>query len=120
PYLKKISELTGDNTYLFIERNNKAVCVNTVKGSKMFYINTTEVGDVVNLNQGGAPIAILAHLEEHKKESVIKDLNLTNKETLALKNKLNNVIKKGFYLSDGENFSGTTGVGFPIFNSEQE
>jgi IclR family transcriptional regulator, KDG regulon repressor len=116
PYLKQITELTGDNSYLFIEKNNKAHCIDTVKGDYLVRDTTTELGDTYNLNQGGGPLAMLAFLDYKKKIEVFTELNLNNEELRKLDERLDQIRAQGFSISRGEIYRSAAAIGAPILD----
>ncbi|MGJ9457872.1 IclR family transcriptional regulator [Oceanobacillus sp. CF4.6] len=116
PYLRKITEMTGDNSYLFIEKNNKAHCIDTIKGDYLVRDTTTELGDTLNLTQGGGPIAMLAYFDSNKSEKFFSGLNLGEKQFVKLNDRLNNIRSKGFSLSKGEIYPSAAAIGAPILD----
>ncbi|WP_209123571.1 IclR family transcriptional regulator [Alkalihalobacillus sp. BA299] len=116
PHLKRITELTGDNSYLFIEKNNLAHCIDTVKGDYLVRDTTTELGDTYNLNQGGGPLAMLAFLDNKKKFEVFNALNLSNEEVRKLDDRLDQIRAKGYSISRGEIYRSAAAMGAPILD----
>jgi IclR family KDG regulon transcriptional repressor len=117
-YLQDISNQLEDSSYLFIERNNKAYCIDAVKGSYFIQDATTNIGDVLPLNCGGAPLAILAHTEPGRQSEIINFLNLGNEEKLYLYNRLEVIKTNGYSFSNNEVNLNTAAIGVPIFNHE--
>ncbi|WP_203340180.1 IclR family transcriptional regulator [Planococcus beijingensis] len=114
PYLKKLTDLTGDNSYLFIEKNNMAQCIDIMKGPRMYDESSVELGDTLQLNQGGAPMAIFAHLSALKKEKLLTKLNLEEEEKLI--GQLEVIRKNGYSLSQGDILPHIAAVGAPIID----
>lgn len=119
-YLEKISGVLGDNSYLFIERNNKAHCIKAVKGSYYIQAATTYIGDTLPLNLGGGPLAIFAHLDQEKQSEIIEGFNLTKEETEKLLQRLECIRKQGYSYSTNEVNLKTSAIGVPIFNHKNE
>lgn len=117
-YLISISEALNDNSYLFIERNNKALCVDKIKGKFYIQTNTTYIGDTYPLHIGGGPLAILAHMDLNKQSEIINMLNLSKDKKNSLCNRLELTKRNGYSLSKNEVFPKTAAVGVPIFNHE--
>lgn len=115
-YLTDISNKLGDNSYLFIERNNQAYCIETVKGEYFIQANTTHIGDVLPLNRGGGPLAILAYMDSERQAEVFELLKLSKEKTEALKNRLVRIREKGYSFSSNETYQNTAAIGVPIFN----
>jgi IclR family transcriptional regulator, KDG regulon repressor len=117
-YLKDISNQLEDNSYLFIERNNKAICIDAVKGSYYIQDATTNIGDVLPFNQGGGPLAILAYLESNRQSEIIKSFNMNQEEQRQLYERLDNIRNKGYSFSNNETNVNTAAIGVPVFNHE--
>ncbi|QQK80423.1 IclR family transcriptional regulator [Salicibibacter cibi] len=118
PYLKRMVEETNENAYLFIERNNRAYCVDTIKGGHVINANTTHVGDSYPLHKGGGPLAILASMEKETQNTILSDLELTQDETDELYARLEFFYFNEYSISQNETYKGTVAVGAPIINHE--
>ncbi|WML39727.1 IclR family transcriptional regulator C-terminal domain-containing protein [Neobacillus sp. OS1-2] len=117
-YLQEISSQLEDSSYLFIERNNKAYCIEAVKGSYFIQDATTNIGDVLQLNQGGAPLAILANMEMSRQSEIFDLLNLSPSEIQYFFKRLEIIRNNGYAFSSNEVTLGTAAIGVPIFNHE--
>lgn len=115
PYLKKMTDLTGDNSYLFIEKNNMAQCIDIMKGPRMYDESSVDLGDTLQLNQGGAPMAIFAHLSALKREKLLAKLNLEEEEEKLI-GQLGVIRKNGYSLSRGDIVPHIAAVGAPIID----
>jgi len=120
PYLTKVAGLLGDSCYLFIEKNNQAHCIEAVKGDHFLQDTTTNAGDVLPLNRGGGPIAMLSFFPEERREQLINSFNLTTEETEQLRARIEMTRKNGYSVSRNEVFPDTAAVGAPIFNHAHE
>ena len=116
PYLKKMTDLTGDNSYLFIEKNNMAQCIDITKGPRMHDESSVELGDTLQLNQGGAPMAIFAHLSALKREKSLAKLNLGEEQEEKLIGQLDAIRKNGYSLSRGDILPHIAAVGAPVID----
>ncbi|WP_077211740.1 IclR family transcriptional regulator [Bacillus dakarensis] len=117
-YLQEISNTLEDNSYLFIVRNNKAYCIDAVKGSYYIQDATTNIGDVLPLNIGGGPLAILAYIHMDDQNQIIDSFNLNDEERKELKERLENIRTAGYSFSSNETNLNTSAIGVPIFNHE--
>ncbi|QQK76536.1 IclR family transcriptional regulator [Salicibibacter cibarius] len=118
PYIKKMVEETNENAYLFIERNNRAYCVDTIKGGHVINANTTHVGDSYPLIKGAGPLAILASMERETQNAVLSDLELTQDEIDKLYARLEFIYFNEYSISHNETYKGTVAVGAPVMNHE--
>lgn len=117
-YLQEISNQLEDSSYLFIERNDKAYCIEAVKGSYFIQDATTNIGDVLPLDRGGAPLAILANMERSRQSVILDSLELSNSEKQYFYKRLEIIRNNGYSFSSNEVTLNTAAVGVPIFNHE--
>jgi IclR family transcriptional regulator, KDG regulon repressor len=117
-HLQIISSILEDSSYLFVLRNNKAYCIDTVKGSYYIQDATTNIGDVLPLNIGGGPLAILAYMGLDEQSSIFESFNLSNEKKDALVKRLQEIQIKGYSFSSNETNPDTAAIGVPIFNHE--
>lgn len=119
-YLHSLSKELGDNSYLFIQRNKRALCLDSVKGNFYIETNTTRIGDLLPFNKGGGPLAILSNFDIYTQNESIKDLNLSSEEEVILRQKIEVFRKQGFTISLEEFAPGTGAIGVPIFGVTKE
>ncbi|WP_057915251.1 IclR family transcriptional regulator [Peribacillus muralis] len=115
-YLNWISKELGGISYLFIERNDKALCLDTVKGIQYIQTNSTNVGDLLPFNKGGGPLAMLSHYDLQTQNTIIENLNLSHDEESLLRQKINAFKTKGYAISLEEFSLGTGALGVPIYD----
>ncbi|MGJ9457878.1 IclR family transcriptional regulator [Oceanobacillus sp. CF4.6] len=115
-YLKYISQELGDSTYLFIERDNKAICLDNMMGSYYIQTLTINIGDILPFNKGGGPLVMLAFYPKAKQEKIIDAMNLSKREENALYERLESNYEKGYSLSIGEVYENTAAIGVPVFD----
>lgn len=120
PYLAQASRQLGDNCYLFIERNRQALCIEAVKGDFILQDATTNAGDVLPLNRGGGPLAMLAFMPEDKQESLMRDFDLSPAQLDGLRGRIAATRRNGYSFSSHEVYPDTAAVGTPIFNHAGE
>ncbi|MFD4819880.1 IclR family transcriptional regulator [Peribacillus butanolivorans] len=117
-YLQRVSSTLEDSSFLFLLRNEKAYCIYSVKGSHYILDATTNIGDVLPLNIGGGPLAILANLDIDYQNEIIRTFNLNNGDRNSLIKRLQEVRMNGYSLSRNETNPNTAAIGVPIFNHE--
>lgn len=117
-YLQEISDKLEDNSYFFVQRKNRAYCIEAVKGSYFILDATTNIGDALPLNIGGGPLAILAYIEKSNQLEIISSLNLDEEEKEKLLKRLEATKIAGYSFSQNETHPNTAAVGVPIFNHE--
>lgn len=115
-YLHLISDELGDNSYLFVERNGKALCLDSVKGSYYIQATTTNIGDLLSFNKGGAPLAMLAHFDLTKQDRIMEGLDLSSDKETELRKRLSSIKAAGYSESLQELSPGTGALGVPIFD----
>lgn len=119
-YLLIISKELGDTAYLFVERNGRAYCIDAATGDYFIQSTVVNIGDMIPLNRGGAPVAFLAYLEDTKTKKVIDSLQLSKQEEQKLLKRLDRIKKCGYSFSKEETYLNTAAVGVPIFNHERQ
>lgn len=115
-HLIKISNELGDNSYLFIERNNQAYCIDAIKGGYYIQTNTTYIGDSFPFNRGGGPLALLAYMETSKQQKMVEQFQLNTEEEKLLYDRLELIRNRGYSFSKNETFKKTTAIGVPVFD----
>lgn len=113
-YLNFISMELSDNSYLFIERNNKALCIDNIKGNYYIQTSTTNVGDILPFNKGAGPLAMLAFYSKPKQEEIIQNLSLSNDDEILLRERLSLIVTKGY--AEYEMFPNTAAIGIPVYD----
>jgi IclR family transcriptional regulator, KDG regulon repressor len=120
PYLNKISEITGDNAFLIIEKDYQTYCIDIVKGQHFIIDITIELGEKLHLTEGGAPLAIFANMEANRKLEAIKRMNLTENEAELTLSRLKSIKRDGYayYVFNNDIYPNAASVGSPILNHE--
>lgn len=116
PYLKQLTHLSNENSYLFVYRNKKAYCIEKNVSQNVIQANTTYVGDSIPLHKGGAPSAILASLDVEDNKEIIEKMNHDFKE--SFKKKQSYYKEHGVVISRNETFQGTIAIGAPVYDHE--
>ncbi|WP_368900952.1 IclR family transcriptional regulator [Oceanobacillus oncorhynchi] len=115
-HLESISRRLGDSSYLFVERNGQAMCLDSVKGDYYIQTFTTSIGDSISFNLGGGPQAMFSFFPPSKQEAIIQSLHLTAEEEKKTRKKLEEIKRKGYAFSIGELYQNTAAIGVPIFD----
>lgn len=118
PYLRKMAQSSGENSYLFIERNLRAYCIEKQTADNVIQAVTTHVGDSLPLHLGGGPSAIFASMDPIKQKEVLLDLELEGEVNKKVHKKLQLFEKHGYVISRNETYQGTMAIGAPIYNHE--
>lgn len=118
PYLKKMVEYVGENAYLFIERNDRAYCVEKQTGNNIIQVVTTHIGDSLPLNVGGGPSAIFTSMDSIRQKEVLAGYRLTEEENENIYEKLEFFKRNKYVISINETYNGTVAIGAPVYNHE--
>jgi DNA-binding IclR family transcriptional regulator len=117
PILEGLREATGETAALFVLREEKRICVLELESHHALTI-ARGVGDTGDLAVGASGKAILAFLDEARRDAM---LNLVAKAKRAeLTKALGLVRSRGYATSHGEVFVGAVAVAAPIFNHNGE
>lgn len=119
PILTRLTEQTGDTTFLCLLNNLKAVCLERVEGNGV-QVLSLDVGDVWPLYSGAGPRAILANLEIEKvtQALVLKIDNTQKDESVDYNEVVKEIRKSGYAVSFEDVTVGVFSIGAPIFNYE--
>jgi DNA-binding IclR family transcriptional regulator len=121
PYLKRLSNETGESTNLFIHTNNHAVCIDfEASTSPLAVSNDTGVVYIIHATAGGK--ILLAFMPEALRLKVLSKgtLNAYTPRTLtdinALLAHLQQVRAQGYAVDDEERYVGVRCIAAPIFD----
>jgi DNA-binding IclR family transcriptional regulator len=64
PYLKNISQQTGETSFLIVKDGDGALCVECVEGNNMLRYQFLDVGKKMPLHVGAGPRVLLAHMDD--------------------------------------------------------
>jgi DNA-binding IclR family transcriptional regulator len=124
PRLQELADETGYKVWCVIERQGKAVYLYGVEGESPIKTYARE-GGTTELHYLAAGKAILAHLPEAKRESIIGVDTLPNKTSSTitdpdeLRDELEAVRERGAAYNIGEALEGLNAVGAPITRVEE-
>lgn len=121
PYLRRLMEMSGETTNLFLESDGEAVCIGQIE-SRHAMRAITGVGGRVRLHSSGAGKALLSHMEPSRRNLLLSSMSLTRvtPSTLTdrseLENALQTVRTTGYAIDDEEHALGLRCVAAPLFD----
>lgn len=121
PYLRRLMEMSGETTNLFLESDGEAICIGQIE-SRHAMRAITGVGGRVKLHSSGAGKALLAHMEPTRKALLQSSMNMarvtpsTITDRAALEQSLGDVRGLGFAIDDEEHAMGLRCVAAPMFD----
>lgn len=126
PVLKKLSEITGQTSYILIKSGYEAVGIERVEGHNYLRMLFLEVGKRMPLNLGGGPKVLLAYMSDKEVEDFIENapMEAWTDNTIVEREKLWDEVQKiretGISLSMEDVTVGAAAVGAPIRNTYGE
>lgn len=118
PILEGLREATGETAALFVLREQKRICVLELESHHALTI-ARGVGDTGDITLGASGKAILAYLDEKRRDAILD--KVTNKARRAeLIKALDIVRSRGFATSHGEVIVGAIAFAAPTFNHNGE
>jgi DNA-binding IclR family transcriptional regulator len=118
PILEELRESTGETAALFVLREQKRICVLELESHHALTI-VRGVGDAGVITVGASGKAILAYLDEGRRNAILDQV--TNKTRRAeLVKALNTVRSQGFAMTHGEIIVGAVALAAPTFNYNGE
>ncbi|MEO0821513.1 MAG: IclR family transcriptional regulator C-terminal domain-containing protein [Pseudomonadota bacterium] len=121
PYLRRLMEVSGETTNLFVESDGEAICIGQIE-SRHAMRAITGVGGRVALHASGAGKVLLAHMEPTRRNHLVSSLPLarvtatTITERSRLETSLDEVRSLGYALDDEEHALGLRCVAAPLFD----
>jgi DNA-binding IclR family transcriptional regulator len=115
PVLDRLTEECGETTYLLVYREGRAVCIERIEGIHLLRDLATEVGSVLSMNVGAAPIAMLAHLPEEKRRDYIERC-VSAADRAPLEDELQEVRRRGYSTVMNAIEEGHGGIAAPIYD----
>lgn len=114
PLLDRLRDETGETAALFVLRERKRICVLELESHHALTI-ARGVGDTGDITVGASGKAILAFLEEARRNAIVSQV--ANKSRRAeLSKVLQSVRSLGYAVSQGEVFVGAVALAAPTFN----
>ncbi|MEL6477936.1 MAG: IclR family transcriptional regulator C-terminal domain-containing protein [Pseudomonadota bacterium] len=121
PYLRRLMEMSGETSNLFLESDGEAVCIGQIE-SRHAMRAITGVGGRTRLHSSGAGKALLAFMEPARRKMLMSTLNLTRvtpttiTDREALDAELATVRANGYAIDDEEHALGLRCVAAPLFD----
>lgn len=121
PYLRRLMEMSGETSNLFLESDGEAVCIGQIE-SRHAMRAITGVGGRIELHSSGAGKALLAHMDPARRTLLMSSMNFTRitPSTLAdrpsLEETLQQVRQAGYAIDDEEHALGLRCVAAPLFD----
>jgi DNA-binding IclR family transcriptional regulator len=117
PILEELREATGETAALFVLREQKRICVLELESHHALTI-ARGVGDTGDITLGASGKAILAYLDEGRRDAILDQATKARRAELA--KALETVRSRGFATSHGEVIVGAVAFAAPTFNHNGE
>jgi DNA-binding IclR family transcriptional regulator len=117
PILEALRESTGETAALFVLREQKRICVLELESHHALTI-ARGVGDTGDITLGASGKAILAHLDENRRDAILDQV--TKARRAELTKALELARSRGYAISHGEVFVGAVALAAPVFNHNGE
>ena len=125
PFMKRLTEATGESTALFVIDNMKCICMAREMGSSRLVYSINE-GDYMELHPTAAGRVLLAYADEKFTDKVLNKADmvrftpstLTNKEDI--KKELAAIRHRGYAFNREERELGIAAIAAPIFDFENK
>lgn len=121
--LQELTQRTGETAYLVVREADHAVCIERVESINMVRIMSWDVGSVLPLYAGGAPLALLAFTAPEERARLLRAGPLepplgrpvTPEE---VEQRLASFREQGYSISSEETIAGITSIGAPVFGND--
>src|SRR3954447_15683223 len=117
PVLEGLREATGETAALFVLREQKRICVFELESHHALTI-ARGVGDTGDITLGASGKAILAYLDEKRRDAILGQVAKARRAELA--KALEVVRNRGFATSESEVIVGAVAFAAPTFNHNGE
>src|ERR1043166_7010351 len=117
PILESLRESTGETAALFVVREQKRICVLELESHHALTI-ARGVGDTGDITLGAGGKAILAYLDENRRDAILDQV--TKARRAELTRALELARSRGYAISHGEVFVGAVALAAPVFNHNGE
>ena len=117
PVLEGLREATGETAALFVLREQKRICVFELESHHALTI-ARGVGDTGDITLGASGKAILAYLDEKRRDAILGQVAKARRAELA--KALETVRNRGFATSESEVIVGAVAFAAPTFNHNGE
>ena len=123
PVLQELASSTGESAELFIIQGTRRICLVRAKGPYPLSYHVEE-GESFELYAGASGKVLLAYSPEHFRDQVLGEKVLPRRtpativERSRLEEEFAAIRERGHALSQGELFSGVTGMAAPVFDHD--
>jgi DNA-binding IclR family transcriptional regulator len=117
PILAQLRESTGETAALFVLREQKRICVVELESHHALTI-ARGIGDTGDITLGASGKAILAFLDETRRDAILNQVTKARRTELVKALEL--VRSRGYAVSHGEVFVGAVALAAPTFNHNGE
>lgn len=124
PVMDEIARLTGDSVILFVPSKLAAMCIERRDGNAPIRPAGVDIGESLQFNTGGAPLAILSFMPDEDRELFLESElpRPTSRSTVnvrELRKRIEQVRKVGYAIGDEDAIEYVVAVGAPIFGRNQ-
>ena len=117
PILEELRKNTGETAALFVLREQKRICVLELESHHALAI-ARGIGDTGDITLGASGKAILAHLDETRRDTILDQIAKPRRAELI--KALEVARSRGYAVSHGEVFVGAVALAAPTFNHNGE
>ena len=117
PILEELRKSTGETAALFVLREQKRICVLELESHHALAI-ARGIGDTGDITLGASGKAILAHLDEARRDTILDQIAKPRRAELI--KALEVARSRGYAVSHGEVFVGAVALAAPTFNHNGE
>lgn len=121
PYLRRLMEMSGETSNLFVESDGEAICIGQIE-SRHAMRAITGVGGRVALHCSGAGKALLAHIDRERRARALAAIPLAavTESTITRREKLDAALTEvralGYAVDNEEHALGLRCVAAPVFD----
>lgn len=121
PYLRRLMEMTGETSNLFVESDGEAVCIGQIE-SRHAMRALTGIGGRVMMHTSAAGKVLLANMDSNRRDLLLRQFKLsriTDKSIVderILMAALEKIRTQGFAVDDEEHALGLRCISAPVFN----
>jgi IclR family KDG regulon transcriptional repressor len=125
PYLKQLSEETGEDVYLGIRDNDRLIYIDKVEGNESIRLDIS-IGTPRYLHNSSIGKLFLAYMKEDEQRDFIKEngLTVTARNTITgekvFVNELKKIHQQGFSVTNEESIDGVYGTAAPVKDESGE
>lgn len=125
PVMDEIARRTGDSVLLFVPTKLVAMCIERRDGDAPVRPSGVDIGGCLQLNTGGAPLAILSYLPQAERERFLKGAlpkptSRSVADRIQLAKRITQVRRLGYAVGDEDAIEYVVAVGAPIFGHGQQ